>query len=92
MEGQRDRTLRYLSPVVVQNLIADVAVYQEITLVDETQGRINDEEMFDTCVLNDEEVFARQDMAQKEINLAKKEVSTTDPVTTSGEVVTTTNV
>ncbi|GKB24120.1 hypothetical protein Tco_0863521, partial [Tanacetum coccineum] len=36
-------------------------------------------------VLNDEEVFARQDMAEKE-------VSTADPVTTAGEVVTTANV
>ncbi|GKG56497.1 hypothetical protein Tco_0579821, partial [Tanacetum coccineum] len=57
----------------------------EITLVDETLGRHDDDLMFDTCVLNDEEVFARQDMA-------KKEVSIVDPVTTAGEVVTTANV
>ncbi|GKE39529.1 hypothetical protein Tco_1462934 [Tanacetum coccineum] len=57
----------------------------EITLVDETQGRHNDDLMCDTCVLNDEEVFARKDMAEKE-------VSTADPVTTAGEVVTTANV
>ncbi|GJV79458.1 hypothetical protein Tco_1515328 [Tanacetum coccineum] len=72
--------------------IDDIDKDVEITLVDETQGRINDEEMFDTCVLNHEEVFAGQDMAQKEINLAKKEDSTTDLVTTSGEVVTTASV
>ncbi|GKG17894.1 hypothetical protein Tco_0372192, partial [Tanacetum coccineum] len=53
----------------------------EITLVDETQGRHDDDMMFDTGVLNDEEVFAGQDMA-------KKEVSTADLVTTAGEVVT----
>ncbi|GKA69584.1 putative ribonuclease H-like domain-containing protein [Tanacetum coccineum] len=47
----------------------------EITLVDETQGRHDDDLMFDTCVLNDEEVFAGQDMAEKE-------VSTADLVTT----------
>ncbi|GJX23232.1 hypothetical protein Tco_0227677 [Tanacetum coccineum] len=39
----------------------------------------------DEGVFNDEEVFAAQDMAEKE-------VSTADPVTTAGEVVTTANV
>ncbi|GJS70489.1 putative ribonuclease H-like domain-containing protein [Tanacetum coccineum] len=48
-------------------------------------GRHNDDLMFDTCVLNNEEVFAGQDMVEKE-------VSTTDPITTAGEVVTTANV
>ncbi|GJS04151.1 putative ribonuclease H-like domain-containing protein [Tanacetum coccineum] len=57
----------------------------DITLVDETQGRHDDDLMFNTCVLNDEEVFAGQDMAEKE-------VSTADPVNTAGEVVTTANV
>ncbi|GJX94430.1 hypothetical protein Tco_0349016 [Tanacetum coccineum] len=64
----------------------------KITLVHETQGRYGDEEMFDTGVLDDEEVFAGQDMAEKEINLAEKEVSTADPVTTADEVVTTASV
>ncbi|GJZ99175.1 retrovirus-related pol polyprotein from transposon TNT 1-94 [Tanacetum coccineum] len=65
---------------------------QKITLVDETQGRYGDDLMFDTGVLDDEEVFAGQDMAEKEINVAEKEVSTADPVTTAGEVVTTASV
>ncbi|GJR83554.1 hypothetical protein Tco_0154339 [Tanacetum coccineum] len=64
----------------------------EITLVDETQGRYGDDLMFDTGVLDDEEVFAGQDMAEKEINVAEKEVSTADPVTTASEVVTTAGV
>ncbi|GJU16190.1 hypothetical protein Tco_1144156 [Tanacetum coccineum] len=38
-------------------------------------------------VLDDEEVFAGQDMAEKEINVVEKEVSTADLVTTAGEVV-----
>ncbi|GJR34199.1 hypothetical protein Tco_1209883 [Tanacetum coccineum] len=67
-------------------------LYVEITLVDETQGRYGDEEMFDTGVLDDEEVFAGQDMAKKEVNVAEKEVSTADPVTTVGEVVTTASI
>ncbi|GJV22556.1 hypothetical protein Tco_1371576 [Tanacetum coccineum] len=72
--------------------IDDIDKDVEITLVDETQGRYGDDLMFDTCVLDDEEVFAGQDMAEKEINVAEKEVSTADPVTTAGEVVTTASV
>ncbi|GKA62754.1 hypothetical protein Tco_0762273 [Tanacetum coccineum] len=52
---------------------------------DSTLENVHDADMFDTSVLNGEEVFAGQDMA-------KKEVSTADPVTTAGEVVTTANV
>nr|GEY00426.1 hypothetical protein [Tanacetum cinerariifolium] len=48
---------------------------EEVALVDETQGR-NDQDMFNTSLFDDEEV------------VPKKEVSTTDPVTTDGEVVT----
>ncbi|GJX42128.1 putative ribonuclease H-like domain-containing protein [Tanacetum coccineum] len=58
---------------------------EEPKKVNETQGRHDDDLMFNTSVLNDEEVFAGQDMAEKE-------VSTTNPVTTAGEVVTTANV
>ncbi|GKE84852.1 hypothetical protein Tco_1558594 [Tanacetum coccineum] len=65
--------------------IDDIDADVEITLVDETQGRHDDDLMFDIGVLNDEEVFAGQDMTEKE-------VSTADPVTTAGEVVTTANV
>ncbi|GJY14464.1 putative ribonuclease H-like domain-containing protein [Tanacetum coccineum] len=65
--------------------IDDIDKDAEITLVDETQERHDNDLMFDTGVLNDEEVFAGQDMAEKE-------VSTADPVTTAGEVVTTANV
>nr|GEU83870.1 uncharacterized mitochondrial protein AtMg00810-like [Tanacetum cinerariifolium] len=50
-----------------------------VTLVDETHGR-NDQDMFDTSILDDDEV------------VAEKEVSTADPVPTAGEVVTTAGV
>ncbi|GJR84959.1 hypothetical protein Tco_0155744 [Tanacetum coccineum] len=70
--------------------INDIDKDVEITLIDETQGRYGDDLIFDTDVLDDEEVFARQFIDEKEINVAKKEVSTADPVTTAGEVVTTT--
>ncbi|GJU23748.1 hypothetical protein Tco_1157090 [Tanacetum coccineum] len=71
--------------------IDDIDKDVEITLIDETQGKYGDDIMFDKCVLDDEEVFAGKDMDEKEINVAKKEVSTVDPVTTAGEVVTTTS-
>ncbi|GKC13557.1 hypothetical protein Tco_1010339 [Tanacetum coccineum] len=48
-------------------------------------GRYDDAQMFDTDVFDGEEVFAGQDVAEKE-------VSTADPVTTVGEVVTTASV
>ncbi|GKD92285.1 hypothetical protein Tco_1372122 [Tanacetum coccineum] len=60
--------------------IHDIDADEDITL-----ENVHDEDMFDTCVFNDEEVFAGQDMAEKE-------VSTADLVTTVGEVVTTANV
>ncbi|GJU44533.1 hypothetical protein Tco_1201799 [Tanacetum coccineum] len=61
-------------------------------LLKQVWRRFNDEDMFDTSVFNDEEVFARQDMADQEVNVAEKEVSVADPVTTAGEVVTTASV
>ncbi|GJT99927.1 hypothetical protein Tco_1110266 [Tanacetum coccineum] len=72
--------------------IDDIDKDAEITLVDETQGRYGDDLMFDTGVLDDEEVFAGQDMAEKENNVAEKEVSTADPVTIASKVVTTASV
>ncbi|GJW98726.1 hypothetical protein Tco_0180534 [Tanacetum coccineum] len=67
--------------------IDDIDKDVEITLVDETQGRYGDDLIFDTGVLDDEEVFPA-----KEINVTEKEVSTADLVTTVGEVVTTASV
>ncbi|GJX71580.1 putative ribonuclease H-like domain-containing protein [Tanacetum coccineum] len=61
--------------------IVDIDADAEVTLVDETQGR-NDEEMFDTCILDGEKVFAEQDVVEKEVSVAGL-------VTTTGEVVTT---
>ncbi|GJW30920.1 hypothetical protein Tco_0047795 [Tanacetum coccineum] len=61
--------------------IADLNADVEVTLVDETQEMNDDNLMFDTGVLEEQE---------KEV--AKKEVSAADPVTTVGEVATTANV
>ncbi|GKG51003.1 hypothetical protein Tco_0539127, partial [Tanacetum coccineum] len=72
--------------------IDDIDKDAEITLVDETQGMYGNDLMFDTGVLDNDEVFAGQDMAEKGINVDEKEVSTADLVTTAGEVVTTISV
>ncbi|GJR26684.1 hypothetical protein Tco_1102916 [Tanacetum coccineum] len=61
----------------IANIDADV----EVTLVDETQGR-NDEEMFDTSILDGEEGFVEQDVVEKE-------VSTAEAVTTAAIITTT---
>ncbi|GKA90698.1 hypothetical protein Tco_0812568, partial [Tanacetum coccineum] len=61
--------------------IKDLDADAEVTLVDETQEMNDDNLMFDTCVLEEQE---------KEV--AEKEVSAADPITTAGEVVTTANV
>ncbi|GJS24092.1 hypothetical protein Tco_0452724 [Tanacetum coccineum] len=70
--------------------IAEIDADVDISLVHVDagiQGRFDDEDMFDTSVFNDEEVFIGQDMSDQEVNVAKKEVSTADPITTASEVV-----
>ncbi|GJT76317.1 retrovirus-related pol polyprotein from transposon TNT 1-94 [Tanacetum coccineum] len=59
--------------------IADIDADAEVTLVDETQGR-NDEEMFDIGILYGEEEFAEHDVVEKEVSTAEV---TTDSATTT---------
>ncbi|GKA52557.1 hypothetical protein Tco_0745872 [Tanacetum coccineum] len=74
--------------------IADLDADEEVTLIDETQERNDEDLMFDTDVLNGDEVFE-----EPIVNAAKttssfpvsEEVSIADPVTTANEVVTTTS-
>ncbi|GKD16692.1 hypothetical protein Tco_1205850 [Tanacetum coccineum] len=96
-KGQEARTKRKvkISRVEKGRNIAKIDADEDISLVHEDegiQGRFDDEDMFDTSVFNDEEVFAGQDMADQEFNVAEKEVSAADLVTTAGEVVTTASV
>ncbi|GKB33067.1 hypothetical protein Tco_0872468 [Tanacetum coccineum] len=84
--------------------IDDINADAGITLVDETHGRHDDDLMFDTSVLNDEEVNIKPNPNGPQAHnrawatyssnkdMAEKEVSTADPITTAGEVVTTANV
>nr|GEY51504.1 hypothetical protein [Tanacetum cinerariifolium] len=73
---------------MIDNIDQDV----EITLVDETQERINEEEMFGVNDLDGDEVIVDAttgEEVEQSTKVAEKEVSTVDPVTTAGEVVTT---
>nr|GEY83218.1 hypothetical protein [Tanacetum cinerariifolium] len=72
---------------MIDNINQDV----EITLVDDTQGRMNEEDMFGVNDLDGDEVVvdvsASEKVEQSE-KVVEKEVSTADPVTTADEVVT----
>nr|GEZ16228.1 hypothetical protein [Tanacetum cinerariifolium] len=63
----------------------------EIALDDKTQGRTNDDEMFGVDDLAGEEVVIDTTTGEHEEQIIE-DVSTAEPVTTAGEVVTTTNV
>nr|GEW11135.1 hypothetical protein [Tanacetum cinerariifolium] len=74
---------------MIDNIDKDV----KITLVDETQGRINEEEMFRVDDLDGDEVIidvTAGEEVEQSTKVAEKEVNTDDPITTGGEVVTTT--
>ncbi|GJR62967.1 hypothetical protein Tco_1505129 [Tanacetum coccineum] len=55
--------------------IDDIDKDAEITLVHETQGRYGDEEMFDTGVLDGDEVLAEPEVTIKDVNLSVDEVT-----------------
>ncbi|GJT44983.1 hypothetical protein Tco_0953698 [Tanacetum coccineum] len=63
--------------------IEDIDKDAEVSLVDETQGRSDDAEMFDTDTLIGNEVFAENDMIEKDQDVIPKEVSTAAPSTTA---------
>ncbi|GJX59607.1 putative ribonuclease H-like domain-containing protein [Tanacetum coccineum] len=66
--------------------ITDLDADAKVTLIDENQERNDEEILFDVQDdLQDEEVVAKKEVAEKEVSAA-------DPVTTAGEVVTTANV
>ncbi|GKB72713.1 hypothetical protein Tco_0934125 [Tanacetum coccineum] len=71
--------------------IADLDADIELTLIDETQERNDEDLMFDTGVLNDDVVFQKP-MVNTATTTSSIPVSVVDPVTTTGEVVTTASV
>nr|GFA21111.1 hypothetical protein [Tanacetum cinerariifolium] len=75
-----------------QKSIADIDQDEGTTLVDDTQGRMNEEDLFRVHDLSGGEVFVDVTTGKNiecDATVAEKEVSTVDPVTTAGEVVTT---
>ncbi|GKC68465.1 hypothetical protein Tco_1101063 [Tanacetum coccineum] len=68
--------------------IADLKDDAEVTLIDETQERNNEDLMFDIDVLNSDEVF-EEPIVNSAKTTSSSPVSAVDPVTTVGEVVTT---
>ncbi|GKC35110.1 ribonuclease H-like domain-containing protein [Tanacetum coccineum] len=64
--------------------IEDIDKDAEVSLVDETQWRSDDTKMFDIDALIGDEVFAENDMTEKEHDAIPKEVSATKTLTTVG--------
>ncbi|GJX42734.1 hypothetical protein Tco_0257724 [Tanacetum coccineum] len=64
--------------------IEDIDKDAEVSLVDETQGRSDDTEMFDTDALIGDEVFAEINMTKKEHDVIPKEVSAAKILNTAG--------
>ncbi|GJZ82019.1 hypothetical protein Tco_0647013 [Tanacetum coccineum] len=71
--------------------IVDLDADAEVTLIDETQGRNDEDLMFDTGFLNGDEVF-EEPMVNDVTTTSSIPVNVVDPVTTVGEVVTTASV
>nr|GEU41950.1 ribonuclease H-like domain-containing protein [Tanacetum cinerariifolium] len=72
-------------------MIKEIDLNAEIALANETQGRKNDDEMFGVNDLAREEVVMDTTTGEHEEQIIE-DVSTAKPVTTAGEVVTTTNI
>ncbi|GJR01592.1 hypothetical protein Tco_0524576 [Tanacetum coccineum] len=72
--------------------IVDLDADTEVTLIDETQGRNDEDLMFDTGVLNGDDVFQEPIVNTDTTTKSSIPDSAADPVTTTGEVVTTASV
>nr|GEY36051.1 hypothetical protein [Tanacetum cinerariifolium] len=78
-----------------QGRITEIDADEDLSLIDETaqdQGRLNEEDMFGVDDLDGDEVImdvTTGENVEQDATIAEKEVSTADPVTNVGEVVTT---
>nr|GEU64756.1 ribonuclease H-like domain-containing protein [Tanacetum cinerariifolium] len=78
-----------------QGTIAKIDADEDLSLINETtqdQGWLNDEDLFGVNDLDGDDVFVNVttgENVEQDAIVAEKEVSTADPVTTAGEVVTT---
>nr|GEX79035.1 reverse transcriptase domain-containing protein [Tanacetum cinerariifolium] len=97
--GNKGKKLKFLYQVEdasKQGRIIDI-IDQDVenTLIDDTQGRMNEEDIFRVNDLDGDEVVAdvlASKKVKQSVKVVEKEVSTADPVTTAGEVVTTTGI
>nr|GEX66238.1 copia protein [Tanacetum cinerariifolium] len=75
-----------------RRMIDNINQDEEIALVDKTHERMNEEEMFRVNDLDGDEVIVdvtAGENVEQSTKVAENEISTTDPVTTAGEIVTT---
>ncbi|GJZ05112.1 hypothetical protein Tco_0538387 [Tanacetum coccineum] len=61
--------------------IADLDADAEVTLIDEAQGRNDDNLMFDTCVLDEHEVVVEKVVSTTEVTTASATTTTVDELT-----------
>ncbi|GJU99458.1 hypothetical protein Tco_1328729 [Tanacetum coccineum] len=61
--------------------IADIDADAEVTLIDETQGRNDDNLMFDTCVLDEQEVKVEKVVSTAEVTTESATTTTVDELT-----------
>ncbi|GKC40766.1 uncharacterized mitochondrial protein-like protein, partial [Tanacetum coccineum] len=61
--------------------IADIDADAEVTLIDETQGRNDDNLMFDTCVLDEQEVEVEKVVSTAEVTTKSATTTTVDELT-----------
>ncbi|GKA81759.1 hypothetical protein Tco_0788451 [Tanacetum coccineum] len=61
--------------------IADIDADAEVTLIDETQGRNDDNLMFDTCVLDEQEVEVEKVVSTAEVTTESATTTTVDELT-----------
>ncbi|GKE29656.1 hypothetical protein Tco_1445040 [Tanacetum coccineum] len=61
--------------------IADIDTDAEVTLIDETQGRNDDNLMFDTCVLDEQEVKVEKGVSTAKVTTESATTTTVDELT-----------
>nr|GEV83604.1 zinc finger, CCHC-type [Tanacetum cinerariifolium] len=97
LEGKKKKRTHGLKQMY-KGRIVEIDADEDLSLINKTaqdQERMNYQDMFGVNNLDGNEVVVDVSAGEKEEQsgkVAKKEVSTTDPVTTAGEVVTTTDV
>ncbi|GKA62454.1 hypothetical protein Tco_0761973 [Tanacetum coccineum] len=82
VESSNEASLGYQEDASKQGRkIADIDVDAEVTLIDETQGRNDDNLMFDTCVLDKQEVEVKKVVSTTEVTIESDTTTTVDELT-----------